>query len=71
MADDGKSDIKGSTHKNVPEGILEELDIKEPGPDKDAEEACPVSCIHIKSDTEPLGEKRGTTTTCGASRTPT
>ena len=48
MADDGKTDIKGSVHKKVTEGILEELEIKEPGTNKDAEEACPVSCIHVK-----------------------
>ena len=48
MADDGKTDIKGAAKQNVPEGILEEIDIREPGHDKDAEEACPVSCIHIK-----------------------
>ncbi len=50
MADDGKSDIKGATHKKVPEGTLEELPVDEKAAavNKDAAEACPVSCIHVQ-----------------------
>ncbi|MBI4017248.1 MAG: ferredoxin [Candidatus Aenigmarchaeota archaeon] len=48
MNEDGKSDIKGAVHKNVPEGVLEELEVAEPGTNKEAEESCPVSCIHVK-----------------------
>lgn len=48
MHADGKSDIKGAPRKNVPEGILEEIEVKEPGTNKDAEEGCPVNCIHVK-----------------------
>jgi len=48
MNSDGMSDIKNSVHKKTAEGTLEELEIEEPGTNKDAEESCPVNCIHIK-----------------------
>lgn len=49
-ADDGKSDIKNCHRKiDTPEGLQEELDVEEPGTNKDAEDACPVNCIHVKA----------------------
>jgi ferredoxin len=47
MANDGKSVLKGSQEKA--KGIYE-LEVKEEDIDcnKDAEEACPVSVIHVK-----------------------
>ena len=52
-ADDGKSDIK-NRHRTIEksEGIQEELDLEEPGTNKDAADACPVTCIHVKDNTD-------------------
>lgn len=48
-ADDGKSDIKNPTRTlTKPEGLQEELEVDVPGTNKDASEACPVECIHVK-----------------------
>ena len=50
MADDGMSDIKSAKHETTPEGTLESKAIKEEerAPNKEAADACPVECIHIK-----------------------
>lgn len=49
MADDGKTDIKGSTSKDVPEGKLQEKPLSEAElpQNKEAAEVCPVNCIHV------------------------
>ena len=52
-ADDGKSDIKNCHRKiDTPEGLQEELDVDQPGTNKDAEDACPVNCIHVKASSD-------------------
>jgi len=47
MADDNFADLKGSKHTQTPEGTKEELVVVDVGKSKDAEEICPVNCIHI------------------------
>jgi len=44
MGDDGKSVLKGG--KKVGKNF--ELTVKEAGCNKDAENTCPVQCIHVK-----------------------
>jgi len=48
MGDDNKAKLKGAKYKDVSDGKLGELEIKEAGCNKDAEEGCPVQCIHVK-----------------------
>lgn len=45
MGEDGKSDLKGS--KDAGNGIFE-LEVDDPGCNKDAESGCPVQIIHVK-----------------------
>jgi ferredoxin len=48
-AEDGFADLKDAPRKDVPQGILERLDVDEAAFEKNkvAGEACPVTCIHI------------------------
>lgn len=47
--EDGFADLKGAPRKDVPQGILEQHDVDEQTfeKNKQAGEACPVTCIHI------------------------
>ncbi len=45
MGEDGKSNLKGA--KDVGNGIFE-LEVDDPGCNKEAESACPVQIIHVK-----------------------
>ena len=47
MADDNFADLKESKHSQTPEGTLEERHCEEMGKSKEAEEICPVNCIHV------------------------
>ena len=48
LADDNFADLKESKHSAVPEGTLEEREVKEIEKSQEAEEICPVNCIHVK-----------------------
>ncbi|MCL7413952.1 MAG: ferredoxin [ANME-2 cluster archaeon] len=43
MAEDGFSHLKGS----IKVGDNEEREVEDPGCNREAEEQCPVSCIHV------------------------
>lgn len=44
----GKSKLKGARYKDTDKGELGELEVDEPGCNKQAEANCPVKCIHVK-----------------------
>jgi ferredoxin len=48
MADDNFADLKESKHEQVKEGTLESREVADIGRSQDAEDLCPVNCIHIK-----------------------
>jgi ferredoxin len=48
MSDDNFADLKDCVHHKTPEGTREEREVKEMGKSKEAEEICPVNCIHIQ-----------------------
>lgn len=47
MDEDNKAKLKGAKYKDTPDGKLGELTLKDAGCNKDAEEGCPVQCIHV------------------------
>lgn len=47
MADDNFADLKESKHTKVAEGVKEERVVEQLGKSKEAEEICPVNCIHV------------------------
>ncbi len=45
MSDDGRTNLKNG--KETDKGIYE-IKIEDPGCNREAEESCPVNCIHIR-----------------------
>ncbi|HSU72455.1 MAG TPA: ferredoxin [Candidatus Binatia bacterium] len=50
MSDDNFADLLESVHHATPEGTREERVVQELGRSKEAEEICPVNCIHVSQD---------------------
>lgn len=46
-ADDNIVDLKDSTHTTTDAGVKEEKNVADVLGSKDAEELCPVNCIHV------------------------
>ncbi len=50
MADDNFVDLKESKHHKVAEGVREERSVAKMDKSKEAEEICPVNCIHVTNE---------------------